>query len=484
MSQEQNQLRKNSLSLISVAGMAAVLMSPALGLYFNWGGMALNVGIVGPLVYLVAMIATLPTAYTYSSVAREISSAGQAYTWLWRAIGPKMGFWTGIVLSLFYMTTIWLVAIMFSLFFHDFLAFFGVHLNEFGDILGILIALGFAGWVSYRDIQFNSKVTMGFLLFETLIVLLLGVIIFVVQLYRGHATLAPFNPANATGGFSGFRTALIFGVLSFIGFDYAAVLAEEAKTPKKSVPIAVILSVVLVGLFWIVGSYFFSISVPMKDVGKYVNSGFTPITPIAHLYLGFGNLIIIITGMTAALGNLSVAVPAAARVLYAMGRDGILPKRLGIVHPRYQVPWNALHVVLTIGIISTIIMGVLQGNFFNAYIWFGTVSAMLALSVYIVVAIASGLFFWRFARQKFSMLKHGILPFIALVVNAYLLWGSFLQPLWGQPFATGRSMVLFCILVWIAAVIYTALISKTRPSLLHQQASSLVNNESDITVEG
>ena len=334
----ENRLRRGALGTIVVAGMAAVLMSPALGLYFNWGAMAIETGRIGPLVYLVAMLISIPTAYCYASVAREIPSAGQAYTWLWRAIGARAGFWTGIVLSIFYMSTVWLVSVMFSLFFHDFLRYVGLETGVFGNVVGVLIALSFVGYIAYRDITFNSKVSIGFLLFETFVVFALGILIIIIQLGRGEASLEPFSPGAATAGLDGFRAALIFGVLSFIGFDYAAVLAEETRTPRRSVPAAVLMSVIFVGLFWVVVSYFLSISVPMSDIESFVNEGFTPVTPIAERYLGLGSLIVILTGLSAALGNLTVAVPSAARVLYAMGRDGSYPRSLGRTNPRYQTP--------------------------------------------------------------------------------------------------------------------------------------------------
>ena len=468
-----NRLQANVLSVFAVAGMAAVLMSPSLGLYFNWGGMALNAGPVAPLVYFACLLATLPTAYCYASVARQVPSAGQAYTWLWRAAGPKVGFWTGIVLMFFYMSTVWLVLIMFSLFFHDFLTYLGAKPTFGYDILGLFIAVAFVAWVSYRKIKVNSQVSLGFLSFETLVVFALGVVIFVTQLVRGHASLAPINPVDTVGGFVGFRLAMIFGVLSFIGFDYAAVLAEEAKTPKRNVPRAVLLAVVLVGAFWIVVSYALSISVPMSDVAKYVNSGFTPVTPIAHLYMGIGSILVIITGMSASLGNLSVAVPGAARVLYAMGRDGSLPQVLGRVNPKTKVPSNALHVVVVAGTVIAVGMGLLQGNFFNAYVWFGTLSTMLALTVYTMVAVSSGLFYWRFARDSFRVFQNAILPAIALLINGYLMWESIISGLWNQPFATGSSILYFGFAVWVGALVYTLVVSTRKPQLLVQTARGL-----------
>ena len=118
-------------------------------------------------------------------------------------------------------------------------------------------------------------------------------------------------------------------------------------------------------------------------------------------------------------------------------------------------------------------MGLLQGNFFNAFAWFGTLSAFLALTVYIVVAIASGVFYWRFAREKFGVVRHLLIPLFALALNVYVLWTSFISTLWSAPFATGSSILYFGFGVWAVALIYTIWLGSTRPDLVRQTALGL-----------
>ncbi len=93
-------LRHSVLSLLTVAGLGAIIMSPALGLYFNWGPMSIATGPIAPLIYMLALLISLPTAISYAMVSKEIPAAGQAYTWLWHAFRPEYGLWTGIFSSL------------------------------------------------------------------------------------------------------------------------------------------------------------------------------------------------------------------------------------------------------------------------------------------------------------------------------------------------------------------------------------------------
>jgi amino acid transporter len=83
-------LRRSALGLLAVAGIGAVIMSPSLGLCFVWGGVTTQAGIVAPLIFLIALLISIPTAISYAMVSKELPSAGQAYTWLWRSMRPEV----------------------------------------------------------------------------------------------------------------------------------------------------------------------------------------------------------------------------------------------------------------------------------------------------------------------------------------------------------------------------------------------------------
>lgn len=231
----------------------------------------------------------------------------------------------------------------FAVFFGEFLRYFGVPASPIGGAIGMLIMAAI-----------TARVALGFMIFEIGVVSALALTIVFVQGSHGKLSLAPFSFPSATAGFNSISTAVIFGILSFIGYDYACVVAEETKTPRRLMPIAVILAAVTVGVFWMLGSYAYSESIPLSQLPGFISSGFTPITPIAKIYWGPGNILITITGLTASLGIYIVAVPATARILFAMGRDRSLPQSLGKLNARYQVPFNALTVVLTGGFASSL----------------------------------------------------------------------------------------------------------------------------------
>ncbi len=71
-------LKRNVLGLVAVATMGAVIMSPSLGLYFNWAPMSITTGQIAPLIFLLALLISLPTAISYAMVSKELPAAGQA----------------------------------------------------------------------------------------------------------------------------------------------------------------------------------------------------------------------------------------------------------------------------------------------------------------------------------------------------------------------------------------------------------------------
>ncbi|MFL5699988.1 MAG: hypothetical protein ACJ797_23160, partial [Ktedonobacteraceae bacterium] len=214
----------------------------------------------------------------------------------------------------------------------------------------------------------------------------------------------------------------------------------------------------------------YSESIPLSQLPGFISSGFTPITPIAKIYWGPGNILITITGLTASLGIYVAAVPATARILFAMGRDRSLPQSLGKLNARHQVPFNALTVVLIGGFVGALVMAILQQSYFNAYVWFGEISVFFALVTYIAVNLASISFYRRFRPQKFNVAWNLIVPIVGIGIDLYILWQSFFVALMGSGFALGQSVVLFAVVWCLIAVVYVAALRLWVPHLFRAQS--------------
>jgi amino acid transporter len=464
-------LRRSVLGLLAVGGLGAIIMGPAGSLYFNADAIQLKAGPIMPFVFFIALIVSIPTAISYAMVSKELPTAGQAYTWLWRSMRPEVGLWMGVVLVLYYMCGLWLVACSASIFFADFLGFFGIHTSFLINFLGVLVLFAATGFVVYNNIHITARVALGFLFFESAAAAALGVTVLAVKGSEGHLTFLPFTTVHLTGGFTALSGAVIFGILSFIGYDYCAVVAEEAKTPRRLIPMAVVLSCVIVGIYWIIFSWGYSIAVPTSEMAKFATQGFEAATPIARIYWGSGAAIIIpITGITLSVGVYIATVPVLARVLFAMGRDGTLPQWFGQIRPRRQVPANAATAVLLVAFAGAVAMAGLQHTFFSAFIWYGEISVFFALIAYIMVNLASFLFYRRFRREKFNVVWNLLIPLIGIAIDVYVLWQSFFVALWGTGWALGTSVIAFGFAILVLGVAYVFFVRHRKPEVLRHES--------------
>jgi amino acid transporter len=334
---------------------------------------------------------------------------------------------------------------------------------------GFLISTVLIAFVAYRGVEISEKGATIDLIIQMVLVAALAVTIIVVLLSKAELDLSPFMPSSSPQGMSGISQALIFGILSFTGFNVIANLAEETKNPRKTIPIAVVASCVIVGLYWVMVSWAYVISIPIDRVVEAVRSDVIPVVPIAKEYWGIGEVFIILTGMVAALGVYIATTVGASRVIYAMARDGSLPAVFNRLSKRGRVPANALHLIFLLTFIFVLIPAALVG-IYNTYIWWGKAVVFFALTTYIFVSIANPVFYLRFRREKFSIVWNGIVAVIALIINLYLLYKAFFVECWQGDWAMGKSVILFAVIWMILGLIYLIILKKFSPDVFKKQA--------------
>jgi len=173
-----------------------------------------------------------------------------------------------------------------------------------------------------KDIRISAKITGYFIMFEAGFVLLLAIYIIIKQAIDGNFTIDPFIYSHNTAGWSGFQNAILFAVLAIAAFDIVAPMAEETRTPRSLVPKATILVTIGAGIYWVVTSFGFVISVPSGTMSGYVNSGeFTPIYLVADHYIGILRILVPLTGITAVFA----AFTASAGVRHRMSLVVLMP---------------------------------------------------------------------------------------------------------------------------------------------------------------
>ena len=451
--EESSGLRKGALSAVGAAVISMAFMGPATSVFFNTPLAAEAAGYALPLAILLAMAVCLLVASVIASFARKLPTAGFAYTFNTHGFGRRGGFASGWLLLLAYGMVGPMLLSAIGSFTSD---FFRTELDWNVPWWVFTVFFGLVVWgVSALGVSQSAKTALIFLVLEIGVLLALFAMIF----GKGGAdgvTLAPFSPGSSSDGISGVGKGMLWGVLMFIGFESASTLGEEARSARRSIPIALFTAVLAIGLFYVLAGW--SAAIGYGDT-KALTTAAEPWTALMERYWGAGWLLAL-TVLNSQFANLISGVTAQVRVVFAMGREGLIPRRLGTVG-RGQVPQLALACYMVFSLAAALIGGVWIEPL-GMYGFAGTILGVAMVVIYISISLALIRFYRREHRAEFSALRHGVVPAAAAVL--------LLLPIYGQlvPFPTGPNRVALALIVlwFVAGLGYLAWIVRNRPTLL------------------
>ncbi len=461
-------LKADVIGLVGAATLGLVMLSPAMTIYGNFGPAFLESGKATPLVYFFALLATLPTAMSYGLLSRSFPSSGSAATWIAQTPWQKFAKWVGWMVFFYYVTNFIIQPITLGVFLNDMVHHFGGGTYRGTFVIGVLICLGFPAWMAYRGISPSVHGALLFLLFETAVVTALCLTVLWSAPAQGiHLSLEGFHVSGSPTGMTGILRAMIFGMLSFCGFDVITTLSEETKMPKKLVPQAIVISLGLFGALMIFGTWLLTYAAPADVLKKFADAGGMPVSEIANILWGKGSVLVSITAISAALGVAIATAVGSSRVLYSMASRKDAPSWFAVLHPRYQVPWNAMHLIFGLGLVCTLGTAKFLEPF-QTYVWWGTTSTFFAMLTYLAVNFANLILFKeRVFESPWLFLLHGVVPLMGIAIDGYILVESFFIELWKQGWATGQSVIVFdlaCAVLGVGLVISPTLKRSDRDS--------------------
>ena len=255
--------------------------------------------------------------------------------------------------------------------------------------------------VLYFGVQISTRVQLTLALVSVAVVLTFFLSI-IVRLGGDNDFGKAFDPNPSPDGFSGIMFGVLYGVLIFVGFETAANLAEETAEPKQSIPRAVLLSVVVVAIFYIIAAY-----VEVAGFGFDMSVITSPDVAGAPLFaLGapggqFGSdfilkllLVVVFLDMLAVYVGAAVA---STRGVFAMARDRRLPKMMAGVSAKYGTPTGAIAFLMGVqlGLIAASEwwdgLFALEGlpHYFSLFVWCSTFGGFALLVVYFLMSIGA-----------------------------------------------------------------------------------------------
>ncbi|MGZ4388274.1 MAG: APC family permease, partial [Gaiellaceae bacterium] len=310
------------------------IMAPTAAMALNGVAPAGLVGRAVPLAFLFAAIAIGLISYSFVRLTTFFNHAGSTYALAGATLGPRAGFFAGWALLATYSCFIAANIAEIGLFGTSFLDGVGIWNNPAWIVVS-LVAAALVWFLAYGDVKVATRALLSFEGISITLIVILVVVIFW-KVSGGSApngqgfTLKPFVPASGTT-IGAVAFASVFGLLSFGGFEGAAALGEETNNPRRNIPLAIAVAVGFCGVFYTIVMLAQSLGFGIDAAGiKAFSTSSAPLGDLSKTYVGSGMADAINFGATlSAFASCLGCAAGASRILFALGRDGVLTRRLG-----------------------------------------------------------------------------------------------------------------------------------------------------------
>ncbi len=378
-----------------------------------------------PATFVAVLAVLLIFSLGYTSMARYVTNAGAFYAFTTRGLGGTVGGAAAIIAIVAYNTMQIGIYGMFGAASSGLLqSLFGVYLPWW---LYAYVAMAVIAVLGYRQIDISAKVLGALVVGEYVGVLILDLAII---RFGGAAGLSgtSFTPhAFASGSPS---IGLLFCFAAFIGFEATTIYAEEAKNPERTVPLATYFSVLLIGGFYALSSWCVVTGIGPAKVVSTIRGLPDPthlLFDLSNQYVGgWLTTLLRILFVTSVFAGLLAFHNSVARYFYAMGRDGLLPSRLGKTHAIHQSP-HIGSVLQSLLAASIVLIFAVSGSdpVLTLFSWLTNVGTLGVIVLMALVSFAVPAFFLRNPTLAHGTLKSILAPLVAGVAFAVIVFLAF-----------------------------------------------------------
>jgi amino acid transporter len=427
-------LHKNAIGLWGVLFLTVTGAAPISAMLFNTPiSVGYGNGLATPAGFLFATIILTIFSVGYVEMSKRVTAAGGFYSFISHGLGREMGMATGLAALVSY-------SVFEASLCGGFAYFANLKVNEWGwNVSWPWFAFGMValiGVLSYLDVKISARILGFTLIGEVVILLVMDIAIF----GQGGENIqtGALNLADAFKGYPGTSElaagaagiGLFFAFWSWVGFEMAPNYGEESKDPKRIVPRAMYISVVGLGIFYVITSWaaisgYASTDAAAKQAqNDAANFFLLPTDKFAGNGAREIMSYLIITGAFAcgmAFHN------TAARYFYSLGRERLLPAALGRTHPRWRSPHVGSLTQTVIAAFIVALFAIFIGTddpAGQAYLQvYGLMALMGVIIILAVQALVSIAIFWYFWRQgEHHWVKTVACPIVSFVAQAIVLY--------------------------------------------------------------
>jgi amino acid transporter len=396
---------KRTLGLPAVLLFGLAYMAPLI-VYGTYGVLAKASDDTAALAYLLALLAIIFTALSYGRLARMYPVAGSAYTYTRRNFNAHIGFmigWATLLDYFFIPMVIWLIG--------------AAYLNAAFPLVPVWI------WIVAFIVVTSAVNIVGIQLAARFNIALMAVQLIVVALFVilcWHYALAASGPGGLALAaplfkphvpFAATMSGAAIAAYSYLGFDAVSTLTEETVDPKRIMPRAILLIALIGGAIFVVASY----SMQLAHPGTVFHDTDSAAFEVAKTIGGDVFVTLFLSGLILAQFASGISAQASVgRLLYAMGRDRILPQRVfGYIHPRFQTPVLNIGLAGAVGMIALLLDVATSTSFIN----FGAFLAFTAVNLCVVRLYLAG----RRGGERIGAWSGLVFPLIGAVADLWLL---------------------------------------------------------------
>jgi amino acid transporter len=431
---------KRSLSIWAAVGLSVALMAPSMAANINPQGGATYAGRAVPLTFLIAAVGVLLVAYSFVRLTQYFHHSGSAYAFVGATLGPRTGVFAGWGMLGTYTFYAVVTAAASGIFGTAFLQEIGAWPNPptWAPWILVAVVLALVLWLAVIPLRRGAGVLLS-VEGTTVALILIVTAVVLVRLLAGnapgheHFTLSVFSVAPGTNPNDLFL-GVVFGFLSFAGFEAAATLGEEAHRPTRDIPRAIFGVAVFGGVYFTVVTAIEMMGFGTSKAGvtNFINSP-SLLGTLGASYVGHWVGDVITLGTTvSAFGCCLASTVGAARLMYALSRDAGGERGVGVAS-RWGTPANATMVITAMSAIILIVYATaFHATAFDAFLWSGTIGTLILLVVYVLASI--GCITLVFIRRKLTVPTWQIvIPVAGLIVLGYTLYRN----VW--PYPTGDA---------------------------------------------
>lgn len=351
--------RSLSLPLVTLYGLGNILGA---GIYVLVGKVAGEAGYATPLAFLIAMFVAALTAFSYMELAGRFPVSASVSVYLHKAFGKK---WLSVLIGLAMVLGGITSASALARGFAGYLDYF-INVPVLISSVGLLIVIGL---LAIKGIGESAKAAAIFTFIE---ILGLGLIIWAGRDVVSQINFADFAGRDPSGGFAGIFAGAFLAFYAFIGFEDMVNVAEETKDPKKTMPIAILMSLIASTAL-----YLLVVLVAIKAVNpSELAASEAPLSLVFEKSGGGSGIFLSLIGITAAINGVVVQVIMGSRIIYGLARQGWLNKELADVNRKTKTPVVATVLVVSIMILATILLPLVS---------LAKLTSLLVLSIFTLV---------------------------------------------------------------------------------------------------